>query len=309
MHKPTFWAFSSLKVVENTMKQLGRRIWIPSLLAVFALSTNISAVAADDYSKKSVAQLIDDLSQIDSSAPGIDSGAVYLGFLANEASISFAMGVLGVPPPKIPPQMRELVRRGPLALPELIKHLEDRRPTKLEVGNKPGDISTRQVGVDAFMWTVFSDEYDPRARRSSDEKPEAWKEPMMKHFQGRYTVKVADVCYVLIGQIVNRRLLSARYQASAGLVVNSPIEVPALAEKVRNDWEKADAEMLRASLLTDLRETNGTETSYTQRFNNSALERLRLYFPDTYNALEGDDLKKKKQFEKDEAERESLQQK
>jgi len=291
------------------MKQLVRRIWIPAFIAILTFSSNLSAAAADDYSKKSVTQLIDDLTQIDSPAPGIDSGAVSLGFLADEASISFAMGVLGVPPPKIPPQMRELVVRGPLALPELIKHLDDRRPTKLEVGNKPGDPATRQVGVDYFWWTVFSEEYDPRSRRPSDEKPKTLEEQMANHFQGRYTVKVADVCYVLIGQIVNRGLLSVRYQASAGLMVNSPIEVPALAEKVRNDWGKVGAEELRASLLSDLRETSGSETSYTQRFNNSALQRIRLYFPDTYNALEGDDLKKKEQFEKDEAKRESARQK
>jgi hypothetical protein len=66
--------------------------------------------------------------------------------------------VLGIAPPKVPAQMSELVRRGPIALPELIKHLDDGRPTKLEVGNKP---SGRQVGVDAFMFMFFSDEYDP----------------------------------------------------------------------------------------------------------------------------------------------------
>ena len=280
------------------MKQLERRTWIPAFVALFALSANISAAAADDYSKKSVAQLIDDLTQIDTQALETASAAMYSRFLANDGAISSLMGVWGVPPSRIPPQMRELVRRGPLALPELIKHLDDRRPTKLEVGNKPG-YSTSQIGADAFWWTDFSDEYDPRSRPPSGEKPET-PMPMMKEFQGRYAVKVADICYTLIGQIVNRRLVAAHGQPSAGLMVNSPIEVPALAEEVRNDWGNADAEELRASLLADLRATNHS---------NSALERLRLYFPETYNALEGDDLKKKKQFEGAEAKRDSPQQK
>jgi hypothetical protein len=60
--------------------------------------------------------------------------------------------------------------------------------------------------------------------------------PVEKSFDGRYTVKVGDVCYVLIGQIVNRQLVAVRYQPTAGLIVNSPIEVPPLAEKVKNDW-------------------------------------------------------------------------
>jgi len=289
------------------MNQLDRRIWIPSLLAIFALSTNICASAADDYSKQSVAQLIDELTQIDSQALGIASYAMYGTFLANDATISLKVGEIGVPPSRVPPQMRELVRRGPLALPELIKHLDDRRPTKWEVGNKPG-WSTSQIPLEAYWWTIFSDEYDPRSRRPSDEEPGSW--PVMKdskNFEGRYTMKVGDLCYTLIGQIVNRRLVAVHAQPSAGLMVNSPIEVPVLAEEVKKDWGKADAEELRASLLADLRATS-SEKWYTQNFNNSALERLRLYFPETYNALEGDDLKRKEIFEAEEAKRGSAEQ-
>ena len=111
-------------------------------------------------------------------------------------------------------------------------------------------------------------------------------------------MKVGDVCYVLIGQIVNRQQVAVRYQRTAGLVVNSPIEVPTLAEKVRNDWGNADAEILEASLLSDIRAANHpkriSKVVYTARFVNPALERLRLYFPDTYNALEGNDLQREK---------------
>jgi hypothetical protein len=126
-------------------------------------------------------------------------------------------------------------------------------------------------------------------------------------FSGRYSVKVADLCYVLIGQIVNRQLLPLRYQASAGLVVNSPIQAPVLAEKVRRDWGSADAEALKGSLVDDIHGANhrGTESaaSYTESVVNPALARLRFYFPDTYAALKGADLKKRIEFEKHDAER------
>lgn len=255
---------------------------------------------ADDYSQKSVVELIDELTEIDSQSPGVNSAAVYEGFIADDSPGSFQVGVLGVAPPKVPPQMRELVRRGPVALPELIKHLDDKRPTKLEVGNKP---SGRQVGVDAFMFMVFSDEYDPRAPHWwSDEESKEGPRPMERSFEGRYTVKVGDVCYVLIGQIVNRRLLAVRYQPSAGLVVNSPIEVPVLVERVQNDWGHADAEVLRAALLDDIHATNQpkrvSRAEYTDRFVDPALARLRLYFPDAYKSLEGTDLQKREAFER-----------
>ena len=264
------------------------------ILCVFGVATPDGA-----YATKSVSELIDGLTQIDSQSPGINSAAIYEGFIVGNSSGSFGGGVLGIALPKVPPQMSELVRRGAAALPELIKHLDDRRSTKLEVGNKP---SGKQVGVDAFMFMFFSDEYDPRVPHWwSDEEWKNGPRPMERNFQGRYLVKVGDVCYVLIGQIVNRRLLAVRYQPSAGLVVNSPIEAPDLVEKVRRDWGDADAESLRQSLLEDIHATSHPKRisrgEYTDRFVNPALERLRFYFPDTYNGLQGDDLKKRKQFE------------
>jgi hypothetical protein len=264
-------------------------VFVASALCAY----EIPAVGSD-YSRKSVTELIDDLTQIDSQSPGINSAAIYGGFIVDNSPGSFQVGVLGVAPPKVPPQMSELVRRGPVALQELIKHLDDKRATKLEVGNKP---SGSQVGVDAFTFMYFSDEYDSRVPHLI-----RGPSPMEKDFSGRYTVKVADVCFVLIGQIVNRSLLAVRYQPSGGLVVNSPIEAPVLAEKVRKDWDNADAETLRQSLLEDIHATNRpkqiTRTGYTERFVNPALERLRFYFPDTYNTLEGNDLKKRKEFER-----------
>jgi hypothetical protein len=86
------------------------------------------------------------------------------------------------------------------------------------------------------------------------------------------------------------------------LVVNSPIEAPALAERVRSDWGNVDAEILRASLLADIHAANQprriSRADYTRRFVNPALERLRLYCPETYASLDGDYLKKRRAFEK-----------
>ena len=173
-------------------------------------------------------------------------------------------------------------------------------------GNSDSPSSSHQVGVDTFFFMYFSDEYDPRRPCwFGEEQSKHGLQFMAKKFEGKYTVRVADVCYVLIGQIVNRRLLAVRYQPSGGLVVNSPVEAPALVEEVRNDWGNADAEILKTSLLEDIHATNQPKrigpAEYTPRFINPALERLRLYFPDTYRALEGDDLKKRKDFEKREA--------
>jgi hypothetical protein len=256
------------------------------------------AVCLDgDYSQKSMPALIDELTQIDSATLGTDSNAVYEGFIATDASLSFEFGRLGFDPPKMVPQMQELVRRGPLALPELIRHLDDKRQTKLKVGNlkKKGPF---------YMFTVFSDEYDSRVPHSLNADETTGPQPMERDFKGGYTVKVGDICYVLIGQIVNRQLVVVRYQPTAGLIVNSPIEAPGLAEKVRGDWGNANAEALKASLLEDIHGTNRPKGMYSlrykQRFVTPALKRLRFYFPDAYSALQGDDLEKKREFETEE---------
>jgi hypothetical protein len=284
-----------------TKKMLYKKLLV-SFCVVSIMSVLATPAASGDDSNNSVAQLIDELTQIDSQSPAIDSAAIYDGFIADNRPGSFEVGVLGVPDPKVPPQMRELVRRGAKALPDLIGHLGDSRQTKLKVGNKDGG---RQVGMDAFMFMYFSDEYDPRLPHwFTDEELKSGPRPMEKDFHGTYTVKVGDVCYVLIGQIVNRSLLAVRYQPSGGLVVNSPIEAPSLVGKVRDDWGNADAETLKRSLLEDIHATNQPKRigpgEYTARFVDPALERLRFYFPDTYKALAGDDLKKKKKFEKQE---------
>jgi hypothetical protein len=253
------------------------------------------------YAQKTVTQLIDELVQIDSLAPGIDSAAVYEGFITDGTS-TFEMGTLGVPAPKVPLAMRELVRRGPLALAELVRHVDDKRPTKLQIGNINAGTRPRQVGVSVFSFTYFSDEYDPRVRSRAEQiAAQRGRARMEKNFSGGYTVKVGDICFVLIGQIVNRRMLAVRYQPSGGLVVNSPVEFPPLAEKVRADWRDAGAELLQSSLLADIHGANrhvlATEDVDDPLTVFPALQRLRLYFPDSYWALTGEDLKKRKAFE------------
>lgn len=102
------------------------------------------APVSSDYLQKSVAELIDDLTQIDSESVAIHTS--YLppaGFIAEKNPVSFRTTREAVVVPDAPPQMRELVRRGPLALSELIRHLDDKRPTKLEVGRLPAPMVFR----------------------------------------------------------------------------------------------------------------------------------------------------------------------
>jgi len=169
--------------------------------------------------------------------------------------------------PKTFPQMQELVRRGVSVLPTLIQHLNDKHPTKFNVGKD-------------FAFRYFSDEYDPKKPNNDEEHP------LERRFNGDYSVKVGDVCYVIIGQIVNRDLYVLRYQPSMGLVVNSPIEAPVLIKKVKKDWGSLNKKAHLASLLADA-DLN------SDLWYKPALQRLRFYYPEEYRNQKTGKLKDK----------------
>jgi hypothetical protein len=175
----------------------------------------------------------------------------------------------------------------------LIKHLDDKRLTKLEVGGPPPSGSG---GV--WEGKVFGYTYSPRLRGPQPPLGQAsWTQ---KTFTTTYTLRVGDVCYGLIGQIVNRGLPVLQNVPTGFLVVNSPIEAPVLIEKVKNDWGNGDAEMVKSPLMADIHIADFAKepkAPYIEIATNEALRRLRRYFPDAYNALSGDDLQRKIKFE------------
>ncbi len=200
--------------------------FLPSL-PTFAFSLVVAAYGQIAYSAPApspltTTALIGELVEIDAPAVGLDPTLFDTTFLGDGSADRIEGGVFGSQAPTRFPQMVELVRRGIDALPTLVEHLNDRRETKLVVGNG------------FFMFREFSDEYDPRIRTSSrgggiaslshiGDDQGAIRSMFDHSFDGPYTVKVGDVCYALIGQIVNRRFFAVRYQPSAGLVVSSPI--------------------------------------------------------------------------------------
>jgi hypothetical protein len=269
--------------------------WLLTVLAASVVS--YGGPVSTDYSRKSVTELIDDLTQIDSESVAINSNSVLAGFIAEETPVSLRTNTWGVVVLDAPIQMRELVRRGPLALPELIKHLDDARPTKLRVGDTPPGSSG------SFVGKLFCYEYAPRVFGS--DLPSGRFRCTQQQFLSAYTVRVGDVCYALIGQIVNRRLLPVRVQPTGFLFVNSPIEAPVIVERVKSDWRSGDAETVKESLLADIHGASvpREESVYTHIVVNPALQRLRLYFPDAYKALAGDDLARRVEFERQDSAR------
>jgi hypothetical protein len=166
--------------------------------------------------------------------------------------------------------LRELVTAGPDALPFLLDSLGYQTPTKLQfVHGNPDDIISSGK-------TWFSDElpgsrFNPREAGVIDPPNKKWKEHT-NHID-KYQVRIGDLCFVAIGQIVGRPYLAARYQMTSCTVINSPVEDPALRERVRKIWASDNpTQTLFDSLWIDYRTPYGG-------YQCGAALRLLYYFP------------------------------
>lgn len=141
--------------------------------------------------------------------------------------------------------LRSLVELGPEALPFLLDALGDKTPTKLTIEHKSG------FGA---MWIANELSGNPVNQLEANilSKNGAQRDSPNQQSIDNYTVKVGDVCFVAIGQIVGRGYQAVRYQPTACIIINSPTEDAKLREQVRAIWSSTDSRSkLFNSLLLD----------------------------------------------------------
>ena len=174
--------------------------------------------------------------------------------------------------------LKALVALGPDALPFLLDSLDDQTPTKIKI--------THSGGFGA-MWHAAELPLNPvnpaekaiyKARTGKSQK---------ENFSESYTIKVGDVCFVAIGQIVGRGYQAVRYQPTACIVLNCPAQDPKLCAQVRAIWKAKDP---RANLFDSLRADYATEGIFNGKsldgwgwgsdFQCGAAMRLLFYFPE-----------------------------
>ncbi len=166
------------------------------------------------------------------------------------------------PKAKASPILAELVRRGAAVVPQLLEHLEDKRPTKwfirttefglcMTFGNgydaRNLDPRKQPSGTVAKRWATDLTFPDPDLEE--DEIPD----PPLTF----YTFTVGDMCYMVIGNIVNRLNGVISYNALGSMLsisIQSPVRLPALAQACRDDWSGLTPEKHRQCLLQDGRQ-------------------------------------------------------
>lgn len=162
--------------------------------------------------------------------------------------------------------LRTLVKQGAAAVPQLIAHLDDKRPTKIKVRHDFGPIG--------FMG--FADDCD---RNERTDKPAEKKEDQKDTGPRKHTVTVGDLCFVALGQIVNRNYSAVRYQPTAIVIVSSTSRTPALRDQVKRAWGTLTPEQHKAALVSDFLKPDSEDRR------TGACKRLAYYYPDALEPL------------------------
>jgi ankyrin repeat protein len=214
-----------------------------------------------------IPKLIDQLVKVKDSDFGYSQSVTGSVFTPWDTEGHFQTGLLFQKPPVQSGALRELVKLGVAALPHLVAHLDDKRLTGIKIEhNAP-------IGG-----LFFGDGMDQNGRTDKAitvKTPEAEQGDRLT----AHTLTVGDLCYVAIGQIVNRRFDAVRYVPTAIVVVNSPTKSPALRERVKKAWGTVTREQHRAALVADFLKPD------TDERRDGACKRLAYYYPDALEPL------------------------
>jgi hypothetical protein len=238
-----------------------------AIFASLALAEDISPAHAAPTDEMEA--LIERFRDVGAEGIGFSTSVSGWEFLPYPGSGETGAMLLGQAPSEPSPILRKVIEKGVAAVPALLAHIDDARPTKL-------------APVKRMMWMSLADEYDYNRRLS--------KQPVGIGRRGgdaglrtaaaarpspeEHAVTVGDLCFVALGQIVNRDFEAVRYQPTGGMVINSPSASKALAAAVRAEWKGLTPASHRERLVQDALHPD----SVYRRI--GAYYRLSFYYPD-----------------------------
>jgi len=165
--------------------------------------------------------------------------------------------------------MRQLVKRGIEALPHLVAHLGDQRKTTIKIAHRFPILGGLYFG-ERLDYNARTDL--PPTAKKQDKKVEQ-PDPLS------HTLTVGDLCFVAIGQIVNRKYDAVRYIPTGIVIVNSPVHSLALRNQVKQAWGSLTRDQHLASLVADFLKPD------TEDRRAGACKRLACYYPEALEPL------------------------
>jgi hypothetical protein len=143
--------------------------------------------------------------------------------------------------------LADIAERGALAVPTLLDHLTDRRRTRIMycVHGSPFDLEA----VRTVSRLSFAEEYDPR----NESRPYLLRDLARESapLGDCYYFTVGDICFYMLGQIVNRRYAPISMLGTEAFVL-SPTQSPGLAKIVSDEWSGLTEDGYRSGLELDI---------------------------------------------------------
>jgi len=256
----------SFKKVRNTYKKL--------LKYQYFINKEYSMVSSDELIKK--------MQELNSPIIGLDGNRNSGGFYPVDGDAIFNGGLLPVTPQKSFEPLRELISRGLEPLPLLLSNLDNKSKTGLKIKilqQTPGGnlIYGGYIVTNSYtfrnkenlnkMTNLINSTNDKLFNENIDLSKDSDGDPV-------YIPTVGDVCYLAIGQIVNKNYIPIEWRGGFVKIINSPTNSPGIAEAVRLDWKNLTQDEHKKILINDCLKSNTNEGI------ESALKRLILYYPD-----------------------------
>lgn len=237
------------------------------LLALVGLFS-ISVLAYAGGQKKPVdpaLALIDQLEKLDTQDTGYSGSVSGSSFLPLGYSNASVVLLSPTPPSGKSDAMLSLVKLGSKAVPALLDHLGDDRKTKIVIKNLGGFFGISQ----------------DKGEKAEDEGPKG-NSPFGASKQ--YTLRVGDLCYVALGQIVNRNYTAVQYIPSGNVSITSVPHSRKLRAELKRQWGKLTEKKHIDSLVKDLnsKKPNGDNDG---RARVGASLRLAYYYPKEYEPI------------------------
>ncbi len=250
------------------------RRFLPPLAALVLTS---AAVASAEAPAVDVPALIDGLTEVADSDVGYSGASWGSPFLPLDRQGAWGGGLLFQKPEVPSDTLREIVKQGAAAVPHLIAHLDDKRPTKIRMKDIPGIGSLFLNDYCDYNFLTAKEDPNPKAAPADEDAISA----MARHADRRTHGDggVTSALRGALGQIVNRRFCASRYQPTAMIVVSSPTASPTLLAAVKKEWAGLTPRRHKAALVEDFLRPDSAERRI------GACKRLAYYYPEALEPL------------------------
>ncbi len=219
--------------------------------------------------------LIDELQKLDAQDTGYSesvSGSSFLPLGHRSASVLLLSPTT---PSRESDVMLSLAKLGSKAVPALLDHLDDNRRTKIVI----------RINLSGFLG-IEQDEGEKAEDANEDRK----RNPFATTAQ--YSLRVGDLCYVALGQIVNRNYTAVQYIPSGMISITSVPHSKKLRADLKRQWGNFTSEKHLASLTKDLNSRRGEGEDDDDSARVGASLRLAYYFPKEFESIAVEQLKR-----------------